>query len=114
MRFLIVFISLFYLIQNSPDYDIIGTWNTLNENTKIQIIEQKGLLIGRIKSSDNPKAKVGRLILKDLIKTGNSWSGKIYVVKKNEWCDVDITSKKNNLNLKIHFGFINKSIVWEK
>lgn len=114
MRLFILFISLFYLIQNTPDNDIIGTWNTMNENTKIQIIEQKGLLIGRIKSSDNSKAQVGRLILKDLIKTGNSWSGKIYVVKKNEWCDVDITSKKNMLHLKIQIGFINKSIIWEK
>ena len=36
------------------------------------------------------------------------------LLKKNKWCDVDITSKKNTLNLKIHFGFINKSIIWEK
>ena len=114
MKLLILFISLFSFIQNYPNNDIIGTWNTLEENTKIQIIEEKGLLIGRIKSSDNSKAQIGRLIIKDLIKTKDSWSGKIYAVKRNEWYNVDITPKKNALNLKIHVGFLHKSIVWEK
>jgi len=54
------------------------------------------------------------LILKDLVKTGNKWSGKIFAVKRNEWYDVEITSKKNMLDLKVHIGFVSKTLTWEK
>jgi hypothetical protein len=33
----------------------------LEDNTKIQIVEGKGMLIGKIKSSDNPNAQVDNL-----------------------------------------------------
>lgn len=114
MKILIVLLSLFTIFQHSTEHSIIGTWNTLEDNTTIQIIEQKGFLFGRIKASDNKKAQFGRLILKDLIKSGNSWTGKIFAVKKNEWYDVEITSEKNRLNLKIQIGFLHKNLRWEK
>jgi uncharacterized protein (DUF2147 family) len=114
MKILIVLLSLFTIFQNLPEHSIIGTWNTLEDNTSIQIIEQKGILFGRIKASDNTKAQVGRLILKDLVKSGNAWTGKIFAVKKNQWYDVEITSEKNSLNLKIQIGFLHKNLKWEK
>lgn len=114
MKILIVLLSLFTIFQNSHEHSIIGTWNTLEDNTTIQIIEQKGILFGRIKASDNSKAQVGRLILKDLIKSGKSWTGKIFAVKKNQWYDVEITSEKNSLNLKIQVGFLHKNLIWQK
>jgi uncharacterized protein (DUF2147 family) len=49
-----------------------------------------------------------------LIKSGNSWTGKIFAVKKNEWYDVEITSKANNLNFKIQVGFVHKNLIWKK
>lgn len=114
MKILIVLFSLFAIFQNSPDHGIIGTWNTLEDNTTIQIIEQKGILFGRIKASDNTKVQVGRLILKDLVKSGNEWTGKIFAVKKNQWYDVEITSEKNSLKLKIHVGLVYKNLIWGK
>jgi uncharacterized protein (DUF2147 family) len=114
MKILLFIVSLIAIFQNSNDHNIVGTWNTLEDNTKIEITEQKGVLFGRIKSSDNPKAQVGRMILKDLIKSGNSWTGKIFAVKKNEWYDVEINSKENNLNLKIQVGFVHKNLIWKK
>jgi uncharacterized protein (DUF2147 family) len=113
MKILLFIVSLISIFQNSNDHNIIGTWNTLEDNTKIEITEQKGVLFGRIKSSDNPKAQVGRIILKDLIKSGNAWTGKIFAVKKNEWYDVEINSKQNNLNLKIQVGFVHKNLTWK-
>jgi uncharacterized protein (DUF2147 family) len=114
MKILIVLFSLFSIFQISTEHSIVGTWNTLEDNTTIQIIEQKGMLTGRIKSSDNPKAQVGRLILKDLVKSGNEWTGKIFAVRKNEWYDVEISSEKNRLKLKIHVGFVHKNLIWQK
>lgn len=114
MKTLIVVLSFFCIFQNPSEYVIIGTWNTLENNTRIQIIEEKGMLIGRIKSSDNTKVQVGKIILKDLTKTGNSWSGKIFSLKRNEWYDVEIIPQKNNLDLKIQIGFVHRSLTWEK
>ena len=114
MKILIVLFSLFSIFQISTEHSIVGTWNTLEDNTTIQIIEQKGMLTGRIKSSDNPKAQVGRLILQDLVKSGNEWTGKIFAVRKNEWYDVEISSEKNRLKLKIHVGFVHKNLIWQK
>ena len=114
MKISIVLLSLFTIFQNVPEHSIIGTWNTLEDNTTIQIIEQKGILFGRIKASDNSKAQVGRLILKDLVKSGNAWTGKIFAVKKNEWYDLEISSDKNRLKLKIHVGFVHKNLIWQK
>ena len=114
MKILIVILSFLYIFQNPSEYVIIGTWNTLENNTKIQIVEEKGILIGRIKSSDNTKVQAGKIILKDLIKKGNSWSGKIFSLKRNEWYDVEIIPQKNNLDLKIQVGFLSKSLTWEK
>jgi uncharacterized protein (DUF2147 family) len=114
MKILFVVLSLFSIFQNSPEHNIAGIWNTLEENTRVQIIEQKGMLTGRIISSDNSKAQVGRLILKDLVQSGNAWTGKIFAVKKNQWYDVEITSEKNRLKLKIQVGFVNKNLIWEK
>lgn len=114
MKTLIVVLSFFCIFQNPSEYVIIGTWNTLENNTRIQIIEEKGMLIGRIKSSDNTKVQVGKIILKDLTKTGNSWSGKIFSLKRNEWYDVEIIPQKNKLDLKIQIGFVHRSLTWEK
>lgn len=114
MKTLIVVLSFFCIFQNPSEYIIIGTWNTLENNTRIQIIEEKGMLIGRIKSSDNTKVQVGKIILKDLTKTGNSWSGKIFSLKRNEWYDVEIIPQKNKLDLKIQIGFVHRSLTWEK
>ena len=114
MKILIIVLSIFSIIQNSSDKTIVGTWNTLEDNTKIQIVEEKGVLIGKIKSSDNPNAQVGKLILKDLVKSGHSWTGKIFAVKRKAWLDVEITSDNNSLNLKIQYGIVHKNLIWKR
>jgi hypothetical protein len=114
MKILIVLFSLFTIFQNSPEHSIVGTWNTLEDNTKIQIVEEKGMLIGKIKSSDNPNAQVGKLILKDLVKSGNTWTGKIFAVKRKEWIDVEITFDNNSLNLKIQYGIVTRNLIWKR
>ena len=114
MKILIIVLSIFSVFQSSSDKTIVGTWITLEDNTKIQIVEEKGMLIGKIKSSDNPNAQVGKLILKDLVKSGNTWIGKIFAVKRKEWIDVEITSDNNSLNLKIQYGIVTRNLIWKR
>jgi hypothetical protein len=102
------------VFQHSSDKTIVGTWITLEDNTKIQIVEEKGMLIGKIKSSDNPNTQVGKLILKDLVKSGNTWTGKIFAVKRKAWLDVEITADVNSLNLKIQYGIVTKNLIWKR
>jgi hypothetical protein len=94
--------------------DIFGVWDTGDENTKIELSESNGLITGKIKSSDNKKAKIGRVILKDLQKNGSKWMGKIYAARRGEWHDVEITPKEDVLQLKISAGLFSKSLEWKK
>jgi len=114
MKIVLLILSIFSFIPSTTEPDIVGVWNTLEDNTKIQIVEQNGMLVGRIKSSDNTKAVVGTLMLKDLTKTGNKWSGKIFSIKKKEWFTVDVTYNKNTIELKVYAGIITKRLVWNK
>ena len=114
MKIVVAFLSIICLFQKINESPIIGTWNTQEDNTRIQIVEEKGVLVGRIISSDNKKAQVDKVILKGLIKSGNGWTGKNFAVKRNEWYDVEIISKKNILNLKIQVGIVHKNLIWER
>ena len=91
-----------------------GTWNTGEDNTKIEISESESQITGNIKSSDNPKAQIGKVILKDLKEEGNNWKGKIFAAKKQKWYEAVITPKGNTLEIEISVGFFSKTIEWTK
>ncbi|MCA0931371.1 DUF2147 domain-containing protein [Lutimonas saemankumensis] len=107
-----------FLVFCSPSLfsqsDLNGLWNTGKDNTVIEISESNGEIKGKIKSSDNEKAEIGKITLKELIKHGALWRGKIYAAKRKEWYDVEITPKNNLLKLKIDIGFMSKSLEWKK
>ena len=94
--------------------NLTGTWNTGEDNTIIEIIEIDGKPNGKIKSSDNPKAKIGNVILKEVNKNGRIWEGKIYAAKRQEWYDAEITQKGNVLAIEISVGFFSKTVEWKK
>ena len=94
--------------------NLIGTWNTGEDNTIIEISEIDRKSAGKIKSSDNPKAKIGNVILKEVNKNGRIWEGKIYAAKRQEWYDADITQKGDVLEIEISVGFLSKTIEWKK
>ena len=91
-----------------------GTWNTGEDNTVIEITESAGKTSGKIKSSDNPKATIGKVIVKDLKKSGSSCKGKIYAPKRQEWYDAVLTQKGNILVIKISVGFFSKTVEWKE
>jgi hypothetical protein len=49
-----------------------------------------------------------------LVKSGNTWTGKIFAVKRKEWIDVEITSDNNSLNLKIQYGIVTRNLIWKR
>jgi hypothetical protein len=109
---LIAFSIFSYSVFGQPN--LIGTWNTGQDNTIIEITEIDGIPSGKIKTSDNPKAAIGNVILKDVKKKGEIWKGKIYAAKRQEWYDAEISQKGNVIKIEISVGFFSKTVVWKK
>ena len=93
---------------------IEGIWNTGVDNTTIEILQEDGEWLGKIKSTDAKKDAVGKVILKDLKSTDEKWSGKLFAAKRKQWFDVEIKPSEDKLNLLVDAGFKKKSIVWSR
>jgi uncharacterized protein (DUF2147 family) len=94
---------------------IQGIWNTGKDNSLVEIVQQtKGHWVGKLKSSDRAQAKVGRVILKDLKKKTNYWTGKIYVARKQKWYNVKLLRKSDLLEVQVSVGIFSKTLEWTK
>jgi len=91
-----------------------GEWTFGEQNTAIKIEQDNGIYSGKIISSDNPKVKIGKLIVKELKQTKGKWKGKVYSPKRKEWYDAEFIQKGNKLNLKMKVGFFSKTVEWIK
>jgi len=91
-----------------------GVWNTGEDNTKIEIIEDNGVTSGKILSSENAKAKSGNQILKDVKSKNGNWQGKMYAAKKGEWYDAVLKVNGNQLEVIIKVGWVSKTLTWTK
>ena len=94
--------------------DIAGEYVVGEQNTIVKIEPQEDFFSGKITSSDNPKAKIGNLMVKDLKEKKGKWKGKIYSPKRKEWYDAEFIPKENTLDVKIKVGFFSKTIEWER
>ncbi len=114
MKALLTLCVLFSALTMHAQTSITGIWNTGQENTKIQIKGDNGVFEGRLASSDNPEAKVGNLILKDVKSVGGTWKGKLYSVKKDKWFDAVLKAEGNQLLVTISSGWSSKTLKWSK
>lgn len=114
MKYLILIVVTFFSVPVFSQDNFIGIWETGEDNTKIEICKVDGQILGRIKSSDNSKAKVGKVILKDLNKKGGKWKGRIFAAKRGEWYNVEITPDRKVLKLKISVGLLSKTLEWKR
>ena len=108
------FLLMFLIVYTSAQQLLEGLWKTGNEETLIEISYSNKQLIGKIKSSNNEQAEIGKIILKDLESEGNKWVGKIYAVKRKEWYSVKIVPQKEKLDLKIGSGLFSKTLEWKR
>ena len=95
-------------VSMNAQQSIEGLWNTGQDQTKIEIKNSEG----KIHSSENAKASVGKLIVKDLSYTNNTYVGKLYLIRKNRWVDASFVRKEHQLIISISAGFQKKTIVW--
>ncbi|MFN0082894.1 MAG: hypothetical protein ACKVOM_10290 [Ferruginibacter sp.] len=109
MKILYTFCFLFFALTINAQQTINGIWASGKENTKIEILNTTG----KIHSSANEKATVGKLIIKELKNIDNTYKGKLFIIKKNKWVDAVFVSNKNILTVTISAGFQKKTIVWQ-
>ena len=108
------FLLMFSIVFTSAQQSLEGLWKTGKEETLIEISYSNEQLIGKIKSSKNEQAEIGKIILKNLQSEGNKWVGKIYAVKRKEWYSVKIVPQKEKLDLKIGSGLFSKTLEWKR
>jgi uncharacterized protein (DUF2147 family) len=109
----IVFAFLFLSIGLYAQESIEGVWNTGKENTTVEIKSTEKGLEGGILSSDNAKAKIGLLIVKNLKQEKGLYKGKLYAVKKRKWLDATFEKKGATLEIVVSSAWGSKTIEWE-
>ncbi len=116
LRIVIVLLAFgLFSFASSAQSNVAGNWIAGKENTVIKIAQEGSSYSGKIISSENPKAKAGSLMIKDLKqdKKGN-WKGQVYAPKRDEWYDAEFTPKGNILEIEISVGFFSKTMEWKK
>ncbi len=89
-------------------------WLTGEENTKIETYQKDGMWYGKIISSDNRKAKIGKDILHEFKLVDGEWTGKLFAAKRNKMMDAIIVPKKDVLDITVSAGFFKKQISWQR
>lgn len=99
----------------SAQSDLTGIWNAGQGNTKIELQQNDdGLIEGKVISSDNPKAKIGKVFLKDIKRKDGEWTGKMYVAKKQKWYDATFERQQDKLEVTLSVGFFSKTLEWKR
>lgn len=93
---------------------IAHVWNTGMDNTTIEIKLDGSTYEGKIVSSDKDMASPGKLIVKDVKKTKETYKGKLYAIKRNKWVDATFEPKGNSLLVTVSVGWRTKKLEWKK
>lgn len=110
---LIVLFSMTTIILSAQELTE-AIWLTGEENTKIETYQKDGMWFGKIISSDNQKAKIGKDILQEFQLMDGMWKGKLYAAKKDKMLDAVIDPKKDELYIEVSAGIFKKQINWER
>ena len=114
MKYLLfTLLSLIALSTTRAQAPIAGVWNTGKENTKVEIKLDDGQYNGTIMSSDNEKAPLGKLLIKEISKA-KPHKGKIFVARQKKWFDAEFTPDGETLFVKVLVGFRSRTIEWKK
>lgn len=114
MKAVFTFCMLLSVMTMNAQESLLGVWNTGTDNSKIEIAEVDGTYEGKLVSSDNAKAKIGKLIIKDLKSVDGEWKGKLFAAKKGKWLDAVFKEKGNQLLVTVGSGWKSKTLEWTK
>ncbi|HHP7242975.1 MAG TPA: hypothetical protein ACFCUD_14975 [Cyclobacteriaceae bacterium] len=102
-------ISFFTLISQDQN-GIEGMWKMSENNTEIEIKKDGDVYTGTVVKSDVEKA-IGKEVLKGLVKDGEEWKGKFYIVRRDRTTNATIKQiDTDNLEMEVKAGLISKTI----
>ena len=110
--FMLTFILM--MINPSDNNEITGVWKTGRNNTRIEIYRKNNAMYGKILSSDNPQAPIGKDVLENLTRDGENWKGTMYSWKRNKKVDVILESNSNLLEIRINMGLFPVKFEWKR
>ena len=109
----ILLFVLFSAFSMNAQQSIEGIWDTGKENTKIKIKKTNNEIEGIILSSDNTKAPIGKLMIKEVVEKNGVFKGKLFAIKKGKWVDAVFNRKGDTLNITVSFGWMSKTVKWD-
>ncbi len=89
-----------------------NTWLNGDQNSKVQTYQKDGKWYGKLVSSDNPQAPIGRDVLMGFVKKEGDWQGKVYVVRRDKVLDGTIEPHLDKLLIEVSVGFFSKHVQW--
>jgi len=111
---LMLIISL-YSMNSIAQSNLYGKWTFGEQNTVVNLEQHNRVYSGKIVSSNNPKVKIGTVLVKELKQTKATWKGRVYSPKRMEWYDAEFKTKENKLKIEISVSrFYKKTIEWTR
>lgn len=91
-----------------------GKWETGKDNTLIETYQKEGAWFGKVITSDNPKAKIGNDVIRDVRHKDGKWKGKFYVAKRDRLVDAVLEPGNDQLSIEISAMGRSRTLVWKK
>jgi len=114
VRIFVLILLLCFPLSLFAQDSLAGVWQTGEDNSEVKIIEQDGVYSGKLVSSDNPKAKMGTEILKELSQVDGTWKGSLYAAKRGKWYKASIVPSSDTLNITVSAGIVTQKVTWKK
>lgn len=108
---LVLILSASGLVAQTP---LTGVWNTGTDNTRVEITDTDGTILGTIQSSDNERAPIGRILIKDVVRDDGEWEGQLFAPKRQEWFDATFQVEGDVLEITIGSGFLSRTVEWTR
>ena len=98
----------------AADGELNGKWQTGEDNSVVELTETNGVAVGKLVSSDNPKAVMGTEILRNVTQADGVWKGKIWAAKRKKLMDATITPSADALQIKVSAGLVSRNVTWTR
>ncbi len=119
MKHILTSIVLFFSLVFAPTLaqagsPVEGRWHTKDAEATIEINVRDGVLTGTLEAATDERAKIGTVILRDFVRDGDGWKGKMRAPKKGRTVDAYLTVKNGKLVIKVSAGLRTKTLTWTR
>ncbi len=92
-----------------------GLWRNQDQPVWIKITQDENRLGGIVHKADNNPDAIGRTILRDLSRQGDTWQGEIFVARLGEFKKASLELlDENTLEVTVKLGFMSRSAQWRR